>query len=798
MSFKVAARAILELGAELISSDAIALYELIKNAIDADSESGVEIDYVVTLSARAYREFESDWESEEDSIDDWRSRILESIESDAPAEHRETLEKELGDAEQWHELWAVIERAYNDLSYIEIRDTGSGMTIADLNDAFLTIGTPSRALAIKNAIDNQRTGSPPSLGEKGVGRLSAMRLGDMLSVTTTTQGGQFWNQLEIDWRDFAKELGAMLEQIPVTPKRGSRKDDPREHGTTLRISRLTSNWSSKRLLDLASKQLARLADPFEAKRDKFPIRITFNGQNIKFNRYIRKVLFRKAHAIVKGRYIAEGNKGPQLTLTLSAPLYERSAHTETFFEIDILAISTKYRGSVPPAALKRLGDFEFDLYWFNRRRLKKPVGFESLAEFRKLLDRWLGIMLYRDGYQVLPYGSEDDDWLELDAQALKESGFKLNTIQFVGRVAISRLGNRHLIDQTNREGLRDCDEKDALIRILRFAIWSQLSPFLDESRRAFEQPEEHKKDNPKLRLEKFSEYRQRAQQKIRQVKPSRSEDRVLLREVVEVLGNLEKLYKDAEGRIEAAADERERLIDLAGVGLIIESLAHELTRTVEHSASVLGSKQHEALPPDVKAFFQSLKRSLQSVEKRLKILDPLSVSGRQRRRNLDLRRIVETVVASHEAQFDRHNIDVKVLPSKAASVPLFAVEGRIIQILENLISNSVYWLRMQKELKPSAESHIQIRLFEKPIAGFRFSDSGPGIPFERRERVFEPFYSTKEERARQGLGLYIARETAEFHGGTVYLDEEDRNSNGNLQTFVVEIPDTRKKRTKRR
>jgi len=184
---------------------------------------------------------------------------------------------------------------------------------------------------------------------------------------------------------------------------------------------------------------------------------------------------------------------------------------------------------------------------------------------------------------------------------------------------------------------------------------------------------------------------------------------------------------------------------------------------------------------------------METIEKRLKILDPLSVSGRQRRRNLDLRRIIDAVVDSHDVQFDRHKIAVTVKPTRGRSVPIFAVEGRVIQILENLVSNSVYWLKAQRELTPSHQSKISIELFSRPVPGFRYSDSGPGIPQERCERVFEPFYSTKAERTRQGLGLYIARESAEFHGGSVYLDENDLNDHGNLRTFVVEIPDTRKK-----
>jgi signal transduction histidine kinase len=237
------------------------------------------------------------------------------------------------------------------------------------------------------------------------------------------------------------------------------------------------------------------------------------------------------------------------------------------------------------------------------------------------------------------------------------------------------------------------------------------------------------------------------------------------------------------------------LIDLAGIGLIIESLAHELTRTIEHSADIIKKQRVKGLSPEHTQFFNTLKAIIDSIDKRLRIIDPLSVSARQRRRDLDLRRIVHAVVDSHAAQFERHDINVKILPRKVEAVPVFAVEGRIIQIIENLISNSTYWLDVQRQLKENEFREIVIVLNNQTI-GFQFSDSGPGVPPERREKIFAPFYSTKSERKRQGLGLYIARECAEFHGGTLYLDESQENSSGNLATFIVEIPDTRKKSRK--
>jgi len=49
-------------------------------------------------------------------------------------------------------------------------------------------------------------------------------------------------------------------------------------------------------------------------------------------------------------------------------------------------------------------------------------------------------------------------------------------------------------------------------------------------------------------------------------------------------------------------------------------------------------------------------------------------------------------------------------------------------------------------------------------------DNGPGIPEEDLERVFEPFYSTKEEGT--GLGLAIARQTIRAHGGEITIESE--------------------------
>jgi two-component sensor histidine kinase len=64
----------------------------------------------------------------------------------------------------------------------------------------------------------------------------------------------------------------------------------------------------------------------------------------------------------------------------------------------------------------------------------------------------------------------------------------------------------------------------------------------------------------------------------------------------------------------------------------------------------------------------------------------------------------------------------------------------------------------------------------------RISDGGPGIPDEDREKIFEPFFSTKERGS--GLGLCISQRIIDEHGGTIRIETPD----GGGTSFVIELP----------
>lgn len=216
--FKVMARSVLELGSELISSDVIAFYELIKNSFDAGTKNGVDIRIQIVLGLRAYRELARLLRSDDATLEVAYAQVLEKLHSDAGSIYDRALEH-LDGAESIEELQAALEATYT-LNRITVSDTGSGMSKGDLESIFLVIGTSSRKKEIQEAFNNDERDAP-YLGEKGIGRLSAMRLGDALSVRTARAEDSRWNRLDIDWTAF-DDLDAMLEDIDIKPFRGTK------------------------------------------------------------------------------------------------------------------------------------------------------------------------------------------------------------------------------------------------------------------------------------------------------------------------------------------------------------------------------------------------------------------------------------------------------------------------------------------------------------------------------------------------------------------------------------------------
>ena len=779
----------MELGSELISSDEVALYELVKNAIDAKSKNGVEIDFRICLPYSAYSEVVRELEGEDPRpLDQVKEFLLAHVEPTAELSDHARFRDEIKSCKTLAALRKKLPAIYGDTNWIEVRDTGTGMSTDDLVTKFLVIGTPARKKEIERAqaeyVSKDGQGSAPStpyLGEKGVGRLSAMRLGWMLRVETAVQQEQFLNVLDIDWRRF-EDLTLYIQDVEIEPSRGARKSEPSWSGTTIKISGLTGNWSPRRIRDVAISEFSKISDPFSLGKRRFRIAVFFNGERIEIPRMDEEILA-AAHATVKASYAIKG-RSPSLDvyMTFKGPERKEDKHL-TFGKIDLSTLTGDMYEAIPPHALSTVGPFEFEAYWYNRQKLKAIDSIGNQSAVRDLQRRWSGIMLFRDGYRVLPYGEDKDDWLGLDRRALSSPGYKLNKLQFIGRVQISRIGNPYLIDQTNREGLKESPEKFVFVELLKYITQSLLRSFMDDVERS----QRHVEVDVAVVEERIAALESRATESIRQLKRRHRDSSVELQDLLDMFGQVKQYFDQARALAEQAEDERTRLLQLAGIGLMLEVVAHELARSTETAMRSLAAAQTQNMPTEITSTLKVLRTEMQTMNKRLRVLDPLSVSARQHSETFDLVSLITDTFDGRARQFERHRIRPDVVIKGGDRLITTGIKGMYVQIIENLTSNSVFWLKKRTTEDPGFEPRIKVVVDSKQ-GRLTYSDNGPGISEGLKEDVFKPFFSTKDRRRRQGLGLYIARECARYNDARLYLSDEHTEHDTRLNTFVLELP----------
>jgi signal transduction histidine kinase len=96
----------------------------------------------------------------------------------------------------------------------------------------------------------------------------------------------------------------------------------------------------------------------------------------------------------------------------------------------------------------------------------------------------------------------------------------------------------------------------------------------------------------------------------------------------------------------------------------------------------------------------------------------------------------------------------------------------VLNACEVMVNGGVITIREEEHRKPPLGPAVVIRV----------SDNGPGIPESVRDKVFQPFFSSKEEGT--GLGLSIATRIIEEHGGRLELDSKPNEG----ATFIIILP----------
>jgi len=221
--------------------------------------------------------------------------------------------------------------------------------------------------------------------------------------------------------------------------------------------------------------------------------------------------------------------------------------------------------------------------------------------------------------------------------------------------------------------------------------------------------------------------------------------------------------------------EVERAERLASVGRFAAGIAHEIRNPL---ASISGSIEMLKTTPGADADSRQLMDiAVREVDRLNRLITDLLDYARPRsedRRPLDLAEQVAEIVRAF-AQERREKI--RVTSDLRAGVIVDAATGQLRQVIWNLIRNAA-------EAMPDGGA-IAIRLgAEATQAALEVRDDGPGIPRDRVERIFEPFFSTKS--GGTGLGLATVARIVADHGGTIDVASDPHQRPG--ATFTVRLP----------
>ncbi len=698
--FRPKARLLQLLGDELIGSSRLAVFELVKNAYDADANA-----VVICLELASKKEL---------NFSDGKLTVR--------------------DMDIKHE------------SGITITDDGEGMTLDVLRSVWLVPGDDHRQ---QDRLAHRRTSRHKRLplGEKGLGRFAAHKLGNRITLITRAQGAQEF-VVDINWNELVSQ--PYLDEAPVTIRqRQPEVFTGNKTGTRIEIRELREKWlrgEARRL----HNQITSLCSPFEEPADfkvilQIPGREDWIADLPDVSEILRTSFWKFSFRADKERFdwTYEFRKIP--TLDLESRTVEKSGEKlrlpaksgDDRMEKQVVADQKTFDGIGPISGV---------FYVYDRDKAVRRI-LPNIQAISSLLDEAGGVRIYRDGIRIYNYGERGDDWLGLDLRRVKRPAHRISNNIILGAIHLSLTESTGLIEKTNREGFV---ENSALIELRRIVlgVLNALESERQLDKERIRQLTLKPKDSSAVRIEK----------------PIRG-----LRLALKRQGMHEK-FESYITRIEKNYRSMQETLLSAGMsGLNLAVVFHEVERGVRalHQVILEGA---------------DIERAAHQAQELMHLLDGFAVLlRRDSRKQHSGKKLVEAAYKFNKLRFQHHGIQV-VCPMLQNADDGFKARftfNLVLGALNNLVDNALYWLRVKWPKSGGVSARkLYIGLSNDFEAGPAIIVADNGCGFEDTpEHLVRPFFTRKPDG--MGLGLYYAGLAMELNGGQLLFP----------QLGEVEIPD---------
>ena len=410
-----------------------------------------------------------------------------------------------------------------------------------------------------------------------------------------------------------------------------------------------------------------------------------------------------------------------------------------------------------------------------------------------------GIRLYRNGFRVLPYGEQGDDWLGLDKSNNRSIvlGPHMNR-SFFGFVELNDK-NGEFEETSSREGII---ENNALTELVDFVYRCILSAVMKVSELRGRKITASQKDfvkremNPTEKADKAVEELEEffSDEDFKNDSSNKTHSNESREKAKQVFEKLKQAREEEKRKNQDLIDEVNMLRILAGLGLVIGEFIHEVQRFLPgFDADIKYLKNAVKEYKEVYERTELLETNIRSFSSYTSYFDKtISRNVLRELEPIELRIVARRFI--NIIQNDLKRAKIEFLEPEFKGYDLFTIPmhpSEWASILFNLYTNSkkaIYRKRIEGKM------YIKCG-FDNQNVYLEFSDNGDGILPENEDAIFNAFYTTtsaanhsgsdSESLVGTGLGLKIVKDIVEFYGGQILIVTPPTDFN---TTIRIEIP----------
>lgn len=206
---------------------------------------------------------------------------------------------------------------------------------------------------------------------------------------------------------------------------------------------------------------------------------------------------------------------------------------------------------------------------------------------------------------------------------------------------------------------------------------------------------------------------------------------------------------------------------------IAAEVAHEINNPLGIINTYIEVLKLQDLPSTANEKLEKIQKEITRIQDFISSLTQIAEKKIETKKEVDLVSLIKDTIFLFQHIFDSKKINVSTHFSHN-SIPVTGDEGRLKQLLINLVLNSVEAILHGGFIKISAEKT------EEAIT-VKVLDNGHGIPEDIKEKIFTPFFSTKVGKKTTGLGLAVCEHIANLHNASIEVDSRP----GEYTCFII-------------